>query len=75
MTDNTNDQNADAIEQQVAEDVTAGVQSFSDGTNNVSAMDPDKRLNVADRLRRRQANKNASFGMRTTKLNGPAGGF
>lgn len=75
MTDSTDDEDAEAIEAQVVEDTTAGIQTFSDGTNSVSAMDPEKRLAVADRLRRRKASNRSDFGMRTTKLNGPSGGF
>jgi hypothetical protein len=74
MTD-PDDATADSIEQQVANDAEAGVQSFSDGTNNVTAMDSEKRLAVADRLRRQKAARRGDFGMRTTKLNGGPGGF
>lgn len=62
---------ADDIEDAVAADVEAGVQSFSDGTNSVTAMDPQKRLDVVDRLRRSDASAQPHFGLRFTTLNGP----
>lgn len=61
---------ADDIEEQVAADVEAGVQSFSDGTNSVTAMDPQKRLDVVDRLRRQDATGQDWFGLRTKTLRG-----
>lgn len=62
---------ADDIVDAVASDVVDGVQAFSDGTNSVTAMDPQKRLDVADRIRRAEASENTNFGLRFTTLNGP----
>lgn len=66
--------NADDLEQQVLEDAINGVQSFSDGTHTVGMMDLEKRLAIADRLRRDEtASGNAWFGLRTTLLRSPGG--
>lgn len=61
---------ADDIEDQVVADVTDGIASFSDGTNQVTAMDPQKRLDVVDRLRRNEAASSDTFGFRTKALRG-----
>ncbi len=61
---------ADDIEDAVAADVADGVQSFSDGTNQVTAMDAEQRLNVASRLRGNTAAQNPAFGLRFTSLKG-----
>lgn len=63
---------ADDIEEQVAADAAAGIQSFSDGTNSVTAIDPMRRLEVAAQLRRNEAAQSAGFGLRTSKLRGGA---
>lgn len=67
---------AEEIEDAVAADVESGVASFSDGTNSVSMLDPEKRLEVARKLRRDEvAAANPSFGLRNTQLRSPGGGF
>lgn len=66
---------ADDIEAQVAADVEAGVSSFSDGTNQVTALDPMKRLDVASRIRGNDAAQVSGFGIRTVQLISPGGGF
>ncbi len=60
----------DEIEAQVAADVADGVASFSDGTNAVTALDPEKRLRVASQLRGNTAAQNPAFGLRFTTLKG-----
>ena len=64
------DVTADDIKEAVASDMVDGVQSFSDGTNQVTQMDPQKRLDVADRLSRSEAAQNTNFGLRTVALKG-----
>lgn len=64
------DVTADDIKEAVASDMVDGVQSFSDGTNSVTAMDPQKRLDVADRLKREEAAANTNFGLRSVVLKG-----
>ena len=65
---------ADDIEQQVTEDAVNGVQSFSDGTHSVSMVDLEKRLKVAERLRREEvAESHTGFGLRFTRLLSPGG--
>lgn len=64
------DVTADDIKEAVASDMVDGVQSFSDGTNSVVQMDPQKRLDVADRLTKSEAAEVDWFGMRTRKMNG-----
>ncbi len=61
---------ADDIKDAVAADMVDGIESFSDGTNQVTQMDPQKRLDVADRLSRAEAAQNTNFGLRTVTLNG-----
>lgn len=61
---------ADDIKSAVSADMVDGVASFSDGTNQVTQMDPQKRLDVADRLSRSQAAQNTNFGLRTVALKG-----
>jgi hypothetical protein len=48
----------DDIADSVAEDVAAGVAQFSTGDTSVSAMDPMKRLDIADRIKRNAAAAN-----------------
>lgn len=62
---------ADEIREAAERSAADGVQSFSDGTNSVTAMDPAKQLDVAERKDRRTAAANATFGLRFTTLNGP----
>lgn len=68
---------ADEIEASVAEDLEAGVQSFSDGTNSVTAMDPEKRLAAANKLRQNDSRNTplASVFKNTVQLRSPGGGF
>jgi hypothetical protein len=61
---------ADEIEEAVLTDAEAGIQSFSDGTNSVSAMDLEKRLEVVSRLRRSTASEQTHFGLRISTLKG-----
>lgn len=62
----TSDDIREAAEQSAAD----GVQSFSDGTNSVTAMDPLKQLEVAEKMDRRESAANSNFGLRFTSLNG-----
>lgn len=48
----------DEIQDAVAEDVAAGVAQFSTGDTSVTAMDPMKRLDIADRIKRNAASSN-----------------
>lgn len=66
---------AQDIEDAVAADVEEGIANFSDGTNSVSVLDPEKRLAVAEKLRRNAAAANPGFGLRNTQLRSPGGGF
>ncbi len=67
---------ADDIKDQVAADAESGVQTFSDGTNQVSMAPLKDRLEVAEKLTRATvAANNPSFGLRNTQLRSPAGGF
>lgn len=66
----------DEIRDQVRDDVLSGVASFSDGTNNLSMIDPEKRLKAAAQIDRIDKPRSAgSLLGGITKLNGPAGGF
>lgn len=68
---------ADEIEASVLEDVENGVQSFSDGTNNVTMVDPRVRLDIAKEKRRSEARSTplASVFANTVQLRSPGGGF
>lgn len=66
---------SDEIEDAVAADAEAGVASFSDGTNSIVAMEPEKRLELADRQRRARAAAQPHFGMRSSQIVSPGGGF
>ena len=59
---------ADEIEDAVAIDVVNGIASFSDGTNSVTTIDPEKRLKVSEKLRRDTAAANPGFGLRINKM-------
>ncbi len=61
---------ADDIREAAQQSAADGVQSFSDGTNSVTAMDPAKQLEIAERMDRRTAATTTNFGLRFTTLNG-----
>lgn len=64
----------DEIRKQVLADVATGISNFSDGTHNATVMDPEKRLDLADRLRSDRASTSKGFGLRTRKLIPPGCG-
>lgn len=61
---------SDDIRHAAMQSASEGVQSFSDGTTSVTAMDPQKQLDVADRIDRATAATNSTFGLRFTAMNG-----
>lgn len=60
------------IRDQLSADVLNGVASFSDGTNSVQMLDPEKRLAIAKELAAAEAvaTQNTNFGLRTVALKG-----
>ena len=61
---------ADDIREAAQQSAADGVQTFSDGTNSVTAMDPAKQLEIAERMDRRTSADVDWFGLRTRTLNG-----
>jgi hypothetical protein len=61
----------DDIRDSVSDDVNTGIQSVTADGVQVTAMDPAKRLDVADRLDGNTAASVPTFGLRMTKLRSP----
>ncbi len=61
----------DEIREAVADDVETGIESATADGVTVNAMDPEKRLNAADRLAASDAAAQPHFGLRMTKLRSP----
>jgi hypothetical protein len=63
----------DSLEQAIIEDVTGGIASVNVDGMTVVQQNPEKRVEVLERLRREQAAVTTGFGLRTQRLNSPGG--
>lgn len=64
---------ADDIEEAAAQAALDGVASFSDGTNSVTAIDPIKQFDMADRVRRTAAASDPFGTLQSKRLIGGEG--